>query len=296
MVRNSDKSKRPRTLSLLIKKAYRYTQRYGLFGTQKTKKCMEICDDILSRYDAKGTVFVPGVILQKHKNILIRFCENAIEYGIHGYSHVDYATLSFNAQRTHLAKAKNILLEFGVEHLGFRAPYGSFNKDTRKVLKELEFAFDSSPVFLHDVVKELPVDKVTLQLITSYYTPVNSSFPMWDDNVLVIPFTIPDDEILVDRIDLLPQTIEKIWNKIIEDISRRGGVFVLQLHPLRIIILKNILKNLLKNAKNLGFNIYSLGEFTAAVKKGKINSESRVFSFSGDLDAMSLMEQVWRSK
>ena len=76
--------------------------------------------------------------------------------------------------------------------------------------------------------------------------------PRLRHNFVEIPVSLPDDDILIDRLGFTDQEIiENIWYKILKTTHKEGDLFVLQLHPERIKLCGDALESILKQARKL---------------------------------------------
>lgn len=79
--------------------------------------------DLLQRFDIKGSFFVPGVVAEKHPELLPAFVERGHEVGLHGYfheivSHVTDAEFSGALE----ASLEIFHKQVGIRPRGFRSP------------------------------------------------------------------------------------------------------------------------------------------------------------------------------
>jgi L-amino acid N-acyltransferase YncA len=91
------------------------------------------------------------------------------------------------------------------------------------------------------------------------------SLPSFENGLLVIPVSIPDDESMVDRIGITDELeIAKIWEKIFQSTYARGELFTIQLHPERIKFCQRGLENILRQARESQRKVWiaSLGEIS----------------------------------
>ncbi|MBN1521409.1 MAG: hypothetical protein JW928_02660, partial [Candidatus Aureabacteria bacterium] len=169
---------------------------------------------------------------------------------LHGFHHVDYSAVSKEAASKHLTKGKEILNSFfsGQDH-GFRAPYLRYSEEIRDLLIKDNFLFDSSrTIFVsNESVKIGPHDRAILQRL---YSPEpfekKLSLPFDDAGLLEIPVTLPDDEILIDRLKIRDKNkIFQIFQNISDKIFADQEAYIMQLHPERIPFLYDPLREFL---------------------------------------------------
>lgn len=276
-------------LGLSTKKILRTFQRYGI-TPEKICQNVEMFSNIMNKYDAQLTLFIPANIVEKNKKYFKRINFENIQYGAHGYLHLDHSTLDKKVQKEHFKRIVNIFNNEGINEIGFRAPYGRMNGNTFDLLKRYKFQYDSSIVY---VFKDMMESNKNVEDVLKEYSIVKEPYPIKQKEILRIPFSLPDDEILVDRLNYNENTIKKIWCEMVKNIEINGNLFVLQLHPHRVRKLKQALNGVLKEAVNSGINIVSLAEFTEKFQKSpeKIKSEKNI-CITGDIDALKIIEFI----
>src|SRR5207302_7017858 len=76
--------------------------------------------------------------------------------------------------------------------------------------------------------------------------------PHFEGKLLRIPTSIPDDEMLFDRLRITnPEEVGRIWSKVMQRAYDLGGLYTLNLHPERGILCKRALDTLLSYARSL---------------------------------------------
>jgi len=149
--------------------------------------------------------------------------------------------------------------------------------------------YDSSSVYLFEnILKEFVLN---INLRNMLYNKAQFNKITKYKKIVRIPFSLPDDEILVDKLNYGEREISKIWIRMLEEIERTNTYFILQLHPHRITELKNALKNLLKEATDRNIKIMPLSEIEKlySLSGGRLPKEP-ILSVTGDVDALRLGE------
>jgi peptidoglycan-N-acetylglucosamine deacetylase len=104
--------------------------------------------DLYAKYDVKTTFFYTGHIAELVPEVVRMAHKAGHEIGSHGYTHLvnqAFDMLSFDKQKEHLTKSKNILEDIiGEEIISFRAPAARVNKNIVKALVDTGFKIDSS--------------------------------------------------------------------------------------------------------------------------------------------------------
>lgn len=273
--------------------------RYG-FSSKKMERNITDLVDLLEGYDATATLTITARTLEGHVEFIKSVYDKRIEFAIHGYTHVDYSKLSAREQREGIKKAVEVFEKFGMKPYGFRGPYLQANDDTLNALKEHGLLYDSSHTIHWNVVPReyLKRDAHSYALALNLYKPrdaQNSLLPYSRNGILRFPVSLPDDEMLIDRLNIRSQKIVgKIWLKILEETNEKRGVFILQLHPERIPFTADALKMLIEEANRKNVWVTSLKDLAIEwIKKGKVpDNYKSVMCITGDIDIMSLWDYI----
>jgi peptidoglycan/xylan/chitin deacetylase (PgdA/CDA1 family) len=248
----------------------------------------------------KVTLPVPAVILE-HYPELIRL---PAELAAHGYVHCDTKRLDSQALRRHLEEVRKIFHRIGEHEIGFRAPYLRADHRLLRELSRSGFLYDSSCSIHWEV---LPASRVNhrYRSILDYYQSKSAaefpSLPFVESNMLRIPVSLPDDEMLIDRLRIHDQDhLFRIWSKILSQCCERGEIFVLQLHPERFHLAEKALRRLIQQAQDSGAWIAGLKEVAMWWKTRpgtEVWPDSRpgAFCITGDIDRMSVWDLIKRS-
>lgn len=216
---------------------------------------------------------ITAVILKRHPELIKKLSDNGIEFAVHGYIHIDYKTLPLHEQLTHYEKAIDIFETCQVPFTGFRAPFLRTNDETVTALSRLKFAYDSSLAAHWNVIEKAKYSDAAWSehdRLLEFYQSRSASevavLPGFNDGILEIPVTIPDDEVMVDRLGIKDiGEIGKIWKAVLKEVYNRGELFTVQLHPERIAYCEEALAELIKEAKSLNPPVWmaTLGEIAA---------------------------------
>jgi peptidoglycan/xylan/chitin deacetylase (PgdA/CDA1 family) len=228
-------------------------------------------EDNLYRYNAtaqsmgcKPTFGITAVTLARHPESIKRLSKLGAEFAVHGYIHTDYYMLSEKEQSKHFKKAINTFESCGIPFVGFRAPYLRINGKSPQTLSDLGFIYDSShPIHWEVIEKHLYSENKWRQYdrLLDYYDCRNSechlALPKLTDRLIEIPVSIPDDEMLIDRLGIKDKKeIFMIWRSILQDTYERGELFTLSFHPERIFYCENALSGILEYAQNQQLHVW----------------------------------------
>jgi hypothetical protein len=182
-----------------------------------------------------------------------------LELAIHGLHHLDYSYLSLENQLDHLHQARGIFQRLGISATGFRCPYLRWNEDTLTALKDCDFKYDSSQALAWDVVERVSTDAYK-RVLDFYHAQSAHDYPALPhliNGIVRIPYCLPDDEALVDRLHLSDESVmAEIWLSILESTYQAGELFTLGLHPERVFICQKALTAVLEKARSLSPKVW----------------------------------------
>jgi peptidoglycan/xylan/chitin deacetylase (PgdA/CDA1 family) len=228
--------------------------RFG-FTEGRTRRSFQAMIEALRPYDGAPTFFVPATVLDRSPHLIRRVQRAGAEIGIHGYVHNDYRTLLKSEQVAQISEAMALFRRQHVSFEGFRNPYLGWNEDSLEAFRELGFVYDSNEAIIHDVIAPATLPpalakslRLSLDLFQAIpYTAYNLR-PHTEDGLLRIPTSIPDDEMLFDRLRLPADQVGEIWSEVMRRVYAVGGVYVLNLHPERGTLARGALDALLATA------------------------------------------------
>jgi peptidoglycan/xylan/chitin deacetylase (PgdA/CDA1 family) len=224
----------------------------------RTRRALYTVIDVLRSVNSAPTFFIPAVVLHRHPQLIMQIVGCGAEVGVHGYVHNDYRFLSKSEQYQQTKQAVAVFEKTQLPHEGFRNPYLGWTEASLAVFAELGFTYDSNEAVFHDVVH---LDHLPSHLRSGYEKsltlfqaiPCNAYTlrPHFEGALLRIPTSIPDDEMLFDRLRITnPEEMGRIWSTVAERVYALGGVYTLNLHPERAILCKRALDLLLSCACN----------------------------------------------
>jgi len=226
--------------------------RYG-FSSAKMERALAQYTDILSRFDCRATFPIISIAVQRHPELIKKYYDQGIEFAIHGLRHLDHSELTYEEQKAQLATALQIFEQAALEAKGFRGPYLRWSADTLTVLEEYSLLYDSSQSLTWDVLGEY--DNQDYQHVLQFYGSRSAtnypSLPNLEDRLVRLPYSLPDDESLVERLILPPGKMNELWVDILHRTHRLGELFTIGLHPERISYCKDALEAVLSEAGKL---------------------------------------------
>ena len=250
--------------SIRTKGVYAFARRLGTvftrfgFSETATQRALHAIMDSLQAYNAAPTFFIPAAVLRRHPGLIAEIARGGAEIGVHGYVHNDYRSLNAQQQYTQTKQAISVFEDTRTAYQGFRNPYLGWTEESLQVFTDLGFAYESNEAVFHDVVD---FDRLPPQLKSSYEKslalfqaiPCNiyALRPHFEGSLLRIPTSIPDDEMLFDRLRITDQReVGHIWSRVMQRVYDCGGLYTLNLHPERGVLCRQALETLLSYARN----------------------------------------------
>lgn len=226
--------------------------RFGFSDARSRRTLLSILATV-RQYGGNPTFFIPAVVLRRHPELIneIAFC--GAEIGIHGYVHNDYRSLNDASQHQQTQQAMAVFQDVRLPFQGFRNPYLGWTDDAVRSFTVLGFGYDSNEAIVHDVVD---LNKLTptirsgweksLVLFQAIAPSQYTLRPHFEGDLARIPTSIPDDEMLYDRLRITDQVaLGNLWSEVMTRVYALGGIYVLNLHPERGVLCKPALDRLL---------------------------------------------------
>jgi hypothetical protein len=249
---------RGKGISSFLKRSLAIGRRYGL-KSSRMDHMIERFARILERFDCHATFPLTARALTGNDGTLRKCQSQGIEFAGHGYCHVDYSQLTLDQQLDHLNKMRQTFEAHHLQCGGFRCPYLRWNRDTLTALRKLNFSYDSSQALAWDVVGEMATE--TYRRALDFYAALSATkypaLPRLTNGLVRIPYCLPDDEALVDRLQLAgPTQMSEMWLKVLCSTYESGELFTLGLHPERIALCEAALEAVLSHARSLSPTVW----------------------------------------
>ena len=252
------------SFSLKTKGAHNFARRlYTVFtrfsfSDRATRRALLALLQALQPYNSAPTFFIPAVVLNRHPRLIAEIAQGGAEIGIHGYVHNDYRTLDAEQQHAQTRQAIEVFAKTRIDYAGFRNPYLGWTEDSLEVFRQLGFDYESNEAILHDVVDLESFSPLlrsgfakSLALFQAIPSTPYTLRPHREGALVRIPTSIPDDEMLFDRLRITnPQEVGRIWSAVMQHVYAREGIYTLNLHPERGILCQKALEELLKFASS----------------------------------------------
>jgi peptidoglycan/xylan/chitin deacetylase (PgdA/CDA1 family) len=247
-----------------LKRVKILAERYGLTPARMDSSLQQLTH-VLHRFNCQATLPVTAVVLARNPHIIQKYQAQGIEFIVHGYTHIDYSELTQEQQLAHLRQARLIFAREGVAAAGFRAPYLRREaRDLNATMEALQFSYVSNQTVLWDVLDTAafaPPARASYERAIAFYRPWHASqrpaLPHLCGQIVEIPVSLPDDEMLLDRLGGGGHNlVEKAWRRILAHTHRRGELFTIQLHPERTALCADQLAAVLAEARQLSPSVW----------------------------------------
>ncbi len=220
----------------LARRAWTITARYGVSPARMDRRLAHLLA-ILEHHGCSATLPITASAVERHPRALEAYAARGIEFAVHGLYHVDHLGLDEAEQHEQLARARQVLEAVGIPVTGFRAPYLRCDDRTMRAVRATGFRYDASRGVHWPVAEHLVTNAYRRGL--EFYGAVSSadrlSVPWAEDGLLRIPYSLPDDESLVERLPLAsPDEIARVWADAFRAAHAAGELFTVSLHPERV--------------------------------------------------------------
>ncbi|MFB3903765.1 MAG: polysaccharide deacetylase family protein [Acidobacteriota bacterium] len=235
-----------------VRRARQIAREYGNSGARMAA-CLAQFARLLADFACSATFPITSVVLARNPALIQHYQDQGIEFAVHGYRHTDYSRMTFNTQVEQLTRAREVFSRFRIEANGFRSPYLRHTLETRSAIGSCGFLYDASQALAWNCLPAKTPDYVRA---LSFYgaLPVEGcpSLPEVENGMVRIPYCLPDDESVVDRLRLTPDQTASVWLNILERTIETGELFCLGIHPERIGACAESLRRVLSVAKQRG--------------------------------------------
>lgn len=213
--------------------------------------------DVLDDFGVRPTFPITALPMSRNPSFAHRLLERGAELAVHAWAHTDLTSLDYQGQAKHIGNAIQLFRKHSIPFTGFRAPYLHWDDNTMRVVEDYQFRYSSNRVIFWDVIEKESFTREqgeALEKAKVFYNPVEASrfkaLPYRRRGFVEIPVSLPDDEILLDRMYVHDAGyLSKVWSRLLEETYKRGELFTLQLHPERIDFFADALRGLMGEAR-----------------------------------------------
>jgi peptidoglycan/xylan/chitin deacetylase (PgdA/CDA1 family) len=209
---------------------------------------------VLDEHDCPATFAITASALARQPRKWACRLSRNIELAAHGLFHIDHTRLPLDQLTEQFTQARRVFDEREIPCEGFRLPYLRWNPAALEAISQSGYLYEGSHSLAWDVVGEQTTE--AYHHVLSFYGSVPASrhaaLPHLKSGLVTIPYCLPDDEALVDRLNLITALpMQQMWLAILEETHRRGELFTLGLHPERIYLCAQALEHTLRRAREL---------------------------------------------
>lgn len=239
----------------MLKRARSITRHYGL-SPARMDAALQLFVQTLQQFNCGASFAITALVLKRNRGV-IKYQDQNIELVVHGHTHADHSHMEPAMQRAELRRAREVFASAGLSASGFRPPYLLGGPDLRASIQATGFSYVSSQPIMWNVLDAAdftPSTRANYERAIAFYRPwlanERLSLPRFDDQLIEIPVSLPDDEILADRLQSDGnRLVERAWQRILSETYSRGELFTVQLHPERIKLCAQALSAVLGQAR-----------------------------------------------
>lgn len=186
----------------------------GLYGP---KVGVALILDVLRSHGVKASFFVPGINVERHREVLELIAAGGHEIAVHGYTHTAPALLSREEEGRELDRAYDNVASLGKPPLGYRSPSWDVSDSTLDLLEAKGILYASN--FMDDL---RPYRHPGRRLVELPIQWILDDWPHFEYSGAGI-----------DSVKTIRSTheVEEIWIEEFEGIRHLGGSFILTMHP-----------------------------------------------------------------
>jgi peptidoglycan/xylan/chitin deacetylase (PgdA/CDA1 family) len=235
----------------MLKRAGMISGQYG-FTYEKMDRNLDHFASVLERYGCGATFPITAIALARTKTNIANYQNRNIEFAVHGLFHVDQTSLSKDKLVLHFERSRKLFDAKKILISGFRCPYLRWNSNTILAVQETGFLYEGSQGLYWDVLGDSGTSNYyqVLKFYGALPASAYPSLPYFEDGLIRIPYCLPDDEALIDRIHFNGgKPSDHPWQAILEETYHLGELFTLGLHPERIHLCEVPLREVLDRAR-----------------------------------------------
>jgi peptidoglycan/xylan/chitin deacetylase (PgdA/CDA1 family) len=254
-----------------FERAGQVASRFGLTAARMEARLRRYAD-VVAEAGFRPSLPITARVLARNPRVAVGLQARGVELCVHGLIHNDLTRLPEAAQAGQIEEACEVFRHHCISFVGFRSPYLKHNAATLAAVEKAGFEYDSNLPFYWRPTQSLgdlsPREQDGLERGLRFYDPRSypeeRSLPRFVGGLVEIPVSLPDDEMLLDRMSLSSGRVGKVWVEMIQTALARGELLTLQLHPERLSILEGPLRDVLRIARTGGGAwLATLGEVAA---------------------------------
>ena len=223
-----------RDASYIAQRARALGTRYGI-SSGRARRRVDTCVRVLAEHGCSPTFMVPGRVVQAHPQYLRSLTDQGVELALHGFDHVDFATLSPAAVTRQFERSVDAFNRAGIAFDGFRCPYLSATDAVFRLLPSDLLSYSSNRAVFWPEARPPGSGNAVLRQLESFYSPrsakLATSLPFPHAGVIELPCSLPDDIQIYDGFRAGEHGLERAWCRVLETAHAHGELQVLLFHP-----------------------------------------------------------------
>lgn len=254
---------RSKGLANVLPRAMAIGRNFGFTEARIARKLAAL-GELTARHNAPLTACVTACLVERYPRVVGAMRRRGWEIAVHGKVHCDFRQLDAQRQTSEMRQAIELYRRRLIEVSGFRAPYLAWNEGTRAAAAHARFRWTSNHALLWPVLARSQyragewgaLRKVLEHLYRPRLAEQSVSVPQMRGGVVEIPVSLPDDEILLDRLRLPEATVARLWLRVLEESRGRGELAVLLIHHERMPEIGPPLEEVLNAARAVGRSLW----------------------------------------
>lgn len=175
---------------------------------------------LLERYGIKATFFIPGVVVERHPEVVEKLLEHGHEIAHHSYSHAWIVNLTPEQEREEMQKGFDAIVSAtGKPPRGWRSPAAEFSAITMRLIKEYKFDY-SSNFFDDDSPYLLEIEGEKTQIVELPFRWVLDDAPFFQYSI-----------ILPGRTMQAPSAVLEAWKAEFDMLYAEKRMMMVGMHP-----------------------------------------------------------------
>ena len=176
--------------------------------------------DAMEPHQVKFTFPMVASVAAKNPTLTREILTRGHEIAVHGFKHLNYSYLTEQQQDYDIKKALTAFNTMDVPVCGFRAPYNTYTEDTPRLLEKYGFIWDIG-IGYNPKYREGT-------------SPFRVEIGNHDSTFVCIPLNRLSDDLMIDIQGFSSHQIAEALKCVIKETSKKGGVVMFDLHPIRI--------------------------------------------------------------
>lgn len=176
--------------------------------------------DLLAKYGITCTFFVPGMMIERQRQVVCDIVAAGHEIAHHSYSHRWLQDMEESDERQEFEKTNDLIESItGAKPRGFRSPAAEFSKNTMRLLLEYGFLY-SSNFFDRDEPYKHVVNGKKTGLVEFPFAWVLDDAPFFLYSIQ-----------LVGRVMMPPSAVFEHWSAEFDQLYAERKAFTIAMHP-----------------------------------------------------------------